>query len=307
MIHVLLLMLPIFTMIGIGSLFVSRGWFPADGLPVLSRFVMNACIPVLLFSAITNGESLADFSWLNAFVYAIASLLSVAVLWALLRYSLREGQPQSIILALGGATANTIFLGFPIASTFIPERATEVFAWVVFAEVAIIMPLISTLALLAEEKHDGNALSAAFLALLQSPVVLGLLAGFAFLSTGLNLPNWLQSVISSVVSAAPFIALFVIGGSILQFRMSRSGPRVLIITMAKLVVQPLVVGVAFWLVFGAEATVTRDAILFACMPLFLTYVVFCDRHSVGDVGASAIVMSTLLGAISVPIILGVLF
>lgn len=62
MTDVVLLMLPIFTMIAIGSLFVWRGWFATEGLPVLNRFVMNACSPVLLFSAITNGESLSDFS-----------------------------------------------------------------------------------------------------------------------------------------------------------------------------------------------------------------------------------------------------
>ncbi len=307
MTDVLLLMLPIFTMIAIGSLFVSRGWFPADGLPILSRFVMNACIPVLLFSAIANGESLADFSWLNALVYALASLGSVALLWSFLRFGLREDRPQSIVLALGGATANTIFLGFPIASAFLHERASEAFAWVVFAEVAIVIPLVTTLALLAEENQEGNALPVAFLALFRSPVTLGLLAGFAFLASGLDLPQWVQKVISSIVSAAPYVALFVIGGSILQFRMSRSGPRVLAVTVAKLVVQPLAVGAAFWAAFGWADPVTRDAILFACMPLFLTYVVFCGRHSVGDVGASAIVMSTLLGAISVPIILGLLF
>lgn len=83
MTDVLLLMLPIFTMIAIGSLFVWRGWFPTEGLPVLNRFVMNACIPALLFSAITNGESLSDFSWLNSFTYAAGSLGSVAFLWAI--------------------------------------------------------------------------------------------------------------------------------------------------------------------------------------------------------------------------------
>ncbi|MGH1370145.1 MAG: AEC family transporter [Maritimibacter sp.] len=307
MTEVLLLMLPIFTMIAIGSLFVWRGWFPTEGLSVLNKFVMNACIPALLFSAITNGESLSDFSWLNSFTYAAGSLGSVVFLWALLRYGLREAQPQSVILALGGATANTIFLGFPIASAFIPGRAAEAFAWVVFAEVAIIMPLITTLALLAEERHDGNALSTALKALFRSPVVLGLVAGFAFLATGLSLPAWGDQVVTSIVSAAPFVALFVIGGSILQFRMSRSGPRVLAVTLAKLVVHPLVVGIAFWAVFGWAEPVTRDAILFACMPLFLSFVAFCGRHSVGDVGASAIVMSTLIGALTVPVVLGFLF
>lgn len=74
--EVLLSMLPIFTMIAIGSLFVLRVWFSAGGLPILNRFAMSARIPVLLSSAITNRQSLSDFSWLNAFTYATASLVS---------------------------------------------------------------------------------------------------------------------------------------------------------------------------------------------------------------------------------------
>lgn len=231
----------------------------------------------------------------------------MASLWVFLRYALCEKQPQSVILALGGAAANTIFLGFPIASTFIPDRAADTFSWIVFAEIAIIMPTMSTLALLAERNNDGNAMPAALRALLCSPVVLGLLAGFTFLATGLALPGWLEHVIRSIVSAAPFVALFVIGGSILQFQVSRNGPRVFAITISKLLIHPLIVGGAFWAVFGWQDPVTRDAILFSCMPLFLSYVVFCGRHSVGEVGASAIVLSTLFGAGTVTLILGLLF
>lgn len=304
---VLLLMLPIFIMIAIGSLFVWRGWFPAEGLPVLNRFVMNACIPVILFSAITNGESLADFSWTNSFTYALGSLCSVALLWVLLRYGLREAQPQSIILALGGATANSIFLGFPIATAIIPDRAAEVFAWIAFAEIAITIPFVSTLALLAEETSEGNALSTVIRSLMRSPVVLGLLAGFTFLAAGLDMPDWGQQVIASIVAAAPFVALFVIGGSILQFHISRNGPRVIAVAFGKIILHPLLVAVAFWIVFGWNSAVTRDAILFASMPLFLSYVAFCGRHAVEHVGASAIVMSTLAGAITVPVVLGILY
>ena len=305
--EILLLMLPIFTMIAIGSLFVSRGWFPMDGLPILSQFVMKACIPVLLFAAITNSGSLATFFWLNAVVFAAGSLASVAVIWCVLHFAVGEAQPQSIILALGGATANTIFLGFPIASVVIPDRAADVFSWVVFAEIAIIIPSVTTLALLAETRQTPNALSTALAELGRSPILLGLVAGLVFLGTGFSLPGWLDLVITSIVSAAPYVALFVIGGSILQFRLSRSGPRVVAITMAKLIVHPLAVGAAFAAVFGWNNPATRDAVLFAAMPLILSYVVFCGRHAVGEVGSSATVATTIVGAATVPIILGLFF
>lgn len=167
-------------------------------------------------------------------VYAGASLVSVALLWAALRFQ-RVSSAQSTILALGGATANSIFLGFPVALAVLPERATEVFAWVIFAEAAIIMPVVSTLALLAERSEGERALVSSLKALFRRPVVLGLLAGFAFSASGLRLPGWADTVVNSIVAAAPFLALFVIGGNVLQFRLSRSGPRVMTVAIGKLV------------------------------------------------------------------------
>ena len=45
-----------------GAAFVRFGLFPTEGLAALNRFVMTACIPVLMFSAVTNGDGLADFA-----------------------------------------------------------------------------------------------------------------------------------------------------------------------------------------------------------------------------------------------------
>lgn len=306
MIEIVPLMLPIFTMIGMGGLFVRQGWFPSDGLPVLNRFVMNACIPVLLFSAVINGGSLATFSWTNALVYGFSSLLAAFLLWAVLRVGLSGQQSQSIILAMGAGAANSVFLGFPVASMIMPERAAEIFSWVVFGEIAIVFPVITCLAQgFSSEKENG--LYPILRALVLNPVSLGLIFGFLFLGSGLSLPVWLEHVVGSIVVAAPFIALFVIGGTLLQFQISRTGPRVVAITFAKLVVHPLCIGAGFIMVFGWEDAVVREALLFASMPLFLSYVAFAARHDVDEVAASAIVLSTVLGAVSVTVLLGVLF
>lgn len=306
MIEIISLMLPIFTMIGMGSLFVRQGWFPSDGLPVLSRFVMNACIPVLLFSAVINGGSLATFSWTNAVVYGMSSLLAAFLLWVVLRAVLGGQQSQSIILAMGAGAANSVFLGFPVATMILPDRAAEIFSWVVFGEIAIVFPVMTCLAQgFSSEKDKG--LYPTLRGSMLNPVSLGLIFGFLFLGSGLSLPTWLEQVVGSIVVAAPFIALFVIGGTLLQFQISRTGPRVVAITLAKLVVHPLCVGAGFIMVFGWDAAVVREALLFACMPLFLSYVVFAARYDVDDVAASAIVLSTVLGAVSVTVFLGILF
>jgi len=306
MIEIVILMLPIFTMIGMGCLFVRQGWFPHDGLPVLNRFVMNACIPVLLFSAVINGGSIATFSWLNAVVYGGSSLLAAFLLWAVLRIVLGGPHSQSLILSMGGGAANSVFLGFPVANLILPERAAEIFSWVVFAEIAIVLPAIMCLAQ-GISRGEERGLFSIVRPLLLNPVSLGLIFGFVFLSFGFHLPTWLEQVVGSIVAAAPFIALFVIGGTLLQFQISRTGPRVAAITFAKLVIHPMCVGAGFVGVFGWESVVVREALLFASMPLFLSYVAFAAQHDVDEVAASAIIVSTILGAVSVTALLMFLF
>ena len=105
----------------------------------------------------------------------------------------------------------------------------------------------------------------------------------------------------------PFIALFVIGGSLLQFRISQAGPQVAAITFAKLVVHPLIIGAGFALIFGWENPITRDALLFASMPIFLSYAVFATKYKADEIAASAVMLSTLLGAITVTLLLSFQF
>ncbi len=307
MFDIIFLMLPIFALIATGSLFIWQGWFPEHGLPLLSKFVLNACIPVLLFSAITNGQSLGTFAWINTLLYAGASLIGSFILWLILRRRLGEQPAQSLILAMGAGCANSVFLGFPIASIFIPDRAASVFAWVVLAEIAILLPLFTTLALLVDDQSEQSVLPRVANTLFRSPIFIGLVSGFAALATGFQLPNWLSNTTKLIAASAAFPALFVIGGTLLKFRVSRTGPRVAAITAVKLLVHPLLVGISFALVFGWESVTTKDAVLFACMPLFLAYVVLAGKHQADEVAASAIALSTLLSAVTVTLVLIILY
>lgn len=307
MLEILTLMAPIGLLIATGIGFVRFGLFPAEGLPVMNRFVMNACIPVLLFAAVTRGAGPGGFAWTQVFVYAAASLLSSSILALVLRYGLGEPLAPAIVLALGGGSANTVFLGYPIASAVIPDRATEVFGWIVMAEILFVVPIVTTLALMVGETGGRLRLRDALRPFLLSPVTIGLYAGLAFLATGLSLPGPVAEVVGSITAAAPFLALFLIGGTLTQVQLSRTGPRVMAITFGKLVLHPLIIALAFAAVFGWNSEVQRDAVLFAAIPIFTSYVVFCGRHGVGEVAASAIVLTTAVGAVTVTLLLGVLF
>ena len=303
---VLSLLLPIFAIIAMGAAFVRLGLFAADGLPAINRLTINACVPVVLFSAVTGGGGLAGFAYGHAALYAAASLAAAAVLAAFLRKGLGEGWPQAFVLALAGSVSNSVFLGFPIASAVIPDRAAETFAWIVLGEILFVIPILTTLALIAEQGRGGVTAAGIAVPLLRSPVTIGLLAGFAFMATGLPMPRPAAQALAVITSAAPFLALFLIGGMLAQADLRAAGPRVAGMVGAKLLLHPALVGLSFALVFGWADRATRDALFFAAIPCFASGVVFCARHGVGTVAASAIVLSTLLGGLTVTALLTVL-
>lgn len=304
MAEILALLAPIGLLIGTGVAFVRFGWFPAEGLPVMNRFVMNACIPVLIFSAVSSGGSLADFAWSHALLYTAASLVSVTALWLFLRYRLRQPPPQAIILSLGACGSNTLFLGYPIAATVIPDRAAAVFGWVILAEALFLIPIITTLALFADRRACGTGARNIVLPFLRSPVTIGLVAGLGFLASGAPLPGPIADIVGAIARAAPFLALFLIGGTLTQVRNPRAGPSVIAITLAKLFLHPILVSAAFAIVFGWNSQARFDATLFAAIPIFLAHAIFCARYGVDDVASSSIVLSTVIGAVTVTILLG---
>lgn len=302
--EILTLLAPIGLLIGTGVAFVRFGWFPAEGLPVMNRLVMNTCIPVLIFSAVSSGGSLADFAWSHALLYTAASLVSVTVLWLFLRYRLHQPLPAAIILSLGACGSNTLFLGYPIAATVIPDRAAAVFGWVILAEALFLIPIITTLALFADRRACDIGARNIVLPFLCSPVTIGLVAGLGFLASGAPLPGPVEDIVGAIARAAPFLALFLIGGTLTQARNSRAGPSVIAITLAKLFLHPILVSAAFAIVFGWNSQARLDATLFAAIPIFLAHAIFCARHGVDDVASSSIVLSTVIGAVTVTILLG---
>ena len=302
--EILILLAPIGLLIGIGAVFVGCGWFPAKGLPVMNRFIMYACIPVLVFSAVSSRGGLADFAWSHALLYTAASFAAVAILWLLLRYGLRQPLPRAIILSLGAGSSNTLFLGYPIAATVIPDRVAAVFGWVILAEALFLIPIITTLALFADRRAPRIRARDIVLPLLQSPVTIGLIAGLGLLASGASLPGPVADIVGAIARFAPFLALFLIGGTWTQGQNTRAGPSVIALTLAKLCLHPILVFAAFGIVFGWHSEAQLDATLFAAIPIFLTHGVFCARHGVEDVASSSIVLSTVIGAVTVTILLG---
>ncbi|EPX78439.1 AEC family transporter [Salipiger mucosus] len=298
----LIQLLPIYLLILLGFGMIRSGLVSAEALPQLGRFTLIVCIPVLVFSAVSGSGDLTSFDWRFIGAYAGASGM---VLWATqltLRHLFKLRRGQSWVVALGGVVPNTIFLGYPVASVVFPEDAERLFAWIMTVENMILIPLAVTLADVVA-RQGGQPLGASLRSTAHStfsnPTVLGLVAGLAFAATGWIMPGPLDKTLGMIIAAAPVLSLVLVGGNVARTPLTEVDVPVFFMAFVKLVMHPAAMFAVLSLVPGVGHDIAVVATLFAAMPMFSIWVIFAGRHAGERLASSALVVTTLLGAVTV--------
>lgn len=297
------LLAPVFVLILVGGLAVRSGLFSASGLPALNRFVLIICVPVLIFSALSQVGSFSAMNWPFIFLFAGLSLVTNACVALFLKLLWRYKTVDAIVLSFGAGTPNSIFLGYPIASLIDPNAAATIFAWYIVGDTLIVIPLMTALAEGVSTGPRDGFLRRLLLPLLRNPVLIGLAIGAAFLLVGQPLPEALDTARRSLAAAANPLALFIIGGMVVSTKPESIGGTVAVIATAKLVVFPLAMALILWMVPVVDPLLVPMVILFAAMPMFTIYGVLAERHGQGAPASSALLITTVLGGVTVGITL----
>jgi predicted permease len=136
-----------------------------------------------------------------------------------------------------------------------------------------------------------------------NPIVAIILLGTAFGFTSLPLPSMIDRTMALVAQAALPLSLIVLGMGLSEFGL-RSGWRVSgAIVAVKLVVQPGVVFAAAWLLQLAPLD-AAVVVLLAALPVGANvYLMARQFDTLTGPVASAVVLSTALGALTAPVVL----
>lgn len=298
----LILLAPIYLLIGLGVIIVRTRYFPIEGLQGLSVFTLNICIPVLVFSAVAQ---LGSLSGLNLRYIAGYMISSLAVLFGgqlLLHRGFGLAPGLSWLLALGASASNSIFLGLPILSAVYPDRVSELFAGAIVTENIAVIPLAVTMAAIVSVSDPAPprvAATRALKATFSTPVTWGLIAGLLFLATGLDLPPVLDKVRTMIASAAPVLALVVAGGTLATAQVSQLGMPVVAIAAMKLLLHPALTWIVLSAMPGLDPALVAGGTIMAGLPMISIFAIFAARHNGATIAASALVLGTVMGAFSV--------
>ncbi|MEZ5448918.1 MAG: AEC family transporter [Thiolinea sp.] len=230
MLDIMLIILPIFMLIGLGFIAVKTGLVKVEAIPSIANIILYFAIPAVVFNAIskTHFSEVVEPYFLLA--YALASL-GVIVFGLGLRYFLfRDDLGGSAIRTLGMAIPNSMFIGYPLLILAFPQNPPAVaFVMAVMVENLLTMPLL--LILLEVAASHGQGLSGrriwqlVGLRIIKNPLMIGISAGVLASLLGVQMPQVIDQPLSMLAKTASTLALFL---SVPRSRVIASGaiPRV---------------------------------------------------------------------------------
>ncbi len=300
---------PIYLLIALGYVACRLKVFTKGDMRVLGQYVVKFALPALIFTALSQRPMIEILNGRYVLDYAMGSLAVMGVAFAWGRFRQRKSMALSALSALGMSGSNTGFIGYPVASQVIgPAAAAVGLALCMVVENLIITPL--TLALADSSSAAGDkwhhVLGRSLAQLARNPLILAILAGFAVALLRLPIGGVLARTTNMLAMSSTAVSLFVIGGSLVGLQTKGMRRDVSAISIGKLVLHPLAVGLMVWLLPPEDAALRAGAVVFASMPMFGIYPILAQKYGHESFCAAALLLAVVLSFVTISITLWLL-
>ena len=302
MLAILSVIAPVFALIGTGYLAVRFRLYPRAGVGALVAFVNNFATPCLLFEAMATSDFGSVFNWSIILPFYAGALVSL-FLGSFIAMRVFKARPgESIASGFAAMFTNTVLVGIPVLSRVYGEAAMPT----AFSIIAFHAPVLITLAMLIMElvRRDGapigQALVNASVRIVSNPLLWGVVLGIAANVLRVPIVEPVQAFLDMMSAAVVPAALFGLGGALNEYRFAENWLHALIMSLLKLISQPLIAWFLMVPILKVDFEVARYAILLAAMPAGINVYVFATYYNRGaNVAANTVLISTVLSALTI--------
>jgi malonate transporter len=306
---VLLVVLPVFLVIGSGWLAARTGVFSGSAVDGLMVYTQSFAVPCLLFRGLVDLDLGATFDPRLLVSFYTGAVIAFAAAVLLERRVFRRRPGEAVAIGFGALFSNSVLLGLPIMA-----RAYGVDALAPnFAIISIHAPFCYVVGITAMEivRADGASLVATARAIaravFRNALMIALALGFAVNLLGIALPAPVRSAVDMLAESALPAALFALGGVFTRYAVRSSLGEAGSITVLSLVVHPTIAYVLSAHVFGLPAEFVRGAVVTAAMAPGVNTYVFASLYARGQAqAASAILLATAVSVLTVSAWLAIL-
>jgi hypothetical protein len=293
---------PVFLMIALGRLLAARGFPGEDFWPAAERLVYWILLPALLLVT-TAGSDIAGLQVVPVVAGLIAAILLTASLALALRSWLALGNPAFSSVFQGAIRTNT-YVGLAGAGALYGEAGLALMGIVVL----VVITTVNLLSIVALTFLGGRpAGRGALVAVVQNPLILACVAGFAIEAIGLApLFELARPTVEILARSSLSLGLLCVGAGLDLSRLGEHRRAIGATLGLKLLVMPAATAL-FCRLLGVEGLTAAAAILFASVPISASSYVLA-RQLGGDAGlmASLITLTTIAAAVTMPVVLALL-
>ncbi|GGA74910.1 membrane protein [Pseudoclavibacter endophyticus] len=288
--------------IGVGVLLGKTGWLGPHAPGVLTKLAFWVATPSLLFTVLADADlaTLVSAQFIVSTIVMLSMALLVAVIAAVFRWGIRDGA----VAALSSSYVNAGNLGIPIA-VYVLGDATLVVP-VMLAQLLLMAPVFTTILDVAAARSLGTRLRWWRIALrpFQNPIVIGALLGALVSLIGLPIPEFVFEPLALIGGMTVPAVLLAFGISMLDNAVPLRGPergRVLIATVVKMVVHPIVAWLVAAYAFGLDGAQLLAVVVTAALPTAQNVFTYASQYGTAvRLARETVLVTTVL---SVPAIL----
>lgn len=300
MFEILAITTPIYLIILLGFLMTRTGVFAKADMRAFGKFVINLALPALLFRALSQRrfDEILNVNYLLAYALGTFSVILLGYFWC--RPISQRNSTTATFYVVGMSCSNSAYIGYPILLLTLAPVAGVALALNMIVENLLVIPFLLFMAERGRSASSGgwHAFGKSFLRFLKNPMIIGLLAGLVVSTLGIQLPVPVTRTVDLLATASSALSLFVIGGTLVGLQMRGLGMTILPIVIGKLVIHPLCVFSAFFLlnILGLgkiDPSLQTAALLMAAMPMMGIYATLAQAYKQEDFSAVALLVTTV--------------
>ncbi|PZW42295.1 hypothetical protein C8P66_11881 [Humitalea rosea] len=288
---------PVFIMIGLGYLAGARRIVSAEQFRGLNLFTFSLAAPALLFAGGTSGHSAGGGAALAFFLGTM--VLYAAVLWGGVKLGRMALGPAGV-LALNITFGNTVMMGIPLIRAAYGEAGLSILLTILALHSMVLLGTATVVAEIGQNAgaHWHKVLLATVKGVLRNPIVMAVMAALVWSTLELPVPGFVRRTLELLGGAAPPVALFCLGGSLLGFSVRGAVGSLVATVVLKLLALPVLVWLACALL-RLPALETAVAVTAAALPTGANAFLLAQRYSVGaDRSGAAVLVGTAISVLT---------
>lgn len=293
--------LPIFLIIFSGWLFRKFKIANEEWVFVLNFFAYYVALPMLVISSFLSIDFKDLFIWNEVLkILLIILLFSFLVIIVLVPFKISRNIKASIFLA--ATVGNTVYMGFPIIELAFGKDVLKLGA--LYGIIYLIFPLLISIFVLRYFVNSEQRLLEQLKEFFKNPLTISFLAGIvlSLLKFDNVIFNAIEKTISMLGQTASPLALFVLGVFLYDKFLKENFKFVLIISLLKMVVFPILTIVCFLSFFNFYDF--KISIMLSSMPTAVTTFVVAQKFNLDKaIVGSAIFISTIVAFFIIPLLL----